>query len=52
MPIYTRKKNRAIWHLCRSCSKYPKVSKVIVRASKPLDGEVCKECQAKSKNEC
>jgi hypothetical protein len=50
MLVYTRKKNSVIWHICRNCSKYPTGNKVTVRATKPEDGEVCKECQAKAKN--
>jgi len=50
MAIYVRRKNGAVWHSCRNCSKFPTASKVIVRATKPADAEFCKECQSKAVN--
>lgn len=50
MAIYIREKNTEIWHRYRNCSKYPTRSKVMVRATKPADDLVCKECQANARN--
>jgi hypothetical protein len=52
MTIFTRRIKSVIWHIDRDCSKYPGTgSTVMVSTTKPVDSKVCKECQAKARND-
>jgi len=45
---YRRKRGSDTWHYCKNCSNWP-TSDYEERSTKPTNGELDNECQAKEK---
>ncbi len=47
--MYIRKRKSDTWHWMPNCSKWPRGTDVVTRATKPKTSELCNECKAKAR---